>query len=390
MTDPEAPTAQGDGHHMYVGSFTAPHFAPGEMHASEAEGIYVFERHADGGLSHIQTMPAENPSSLAMAPDRKTLYAVSELGEDNEGRPLGRVVAYSRDPVSGRLAVLNSQSSGGSWPCHLSVSTNGGHLLVANYGSGSFAVLPLLADAGIGAISDLRQIDGSGPDHARQSGPHAHFIAEEGSLGRVLGADLGSDRVHVWTLETTTGVLRPAASPYVQSANGCGPRHAAFQAETGTTYVLNELSSSVDVFTTNEDQSGLLWVQTLSTLPLGTDFQRPKFDPDNPGFIPEGTNTASEIRLHPNGRLLFVTNRGMNTIATYSVSADTGQIEILGWTSTGGKTPRGMNIDPEGRYLYVGNQGSNNILVFAINGKTGALGDPLHEVPCPTPVDFVF
>lgn len=396
MTPDNAPkhsritTSKGKLGHLYVGTFTRPHQAPGDPRPSDAEGIYVFERHVDGRLSLIQTIAAENPSFLAMAHDRKTLYSVAELGEDEEGNPLGRVVSFRRNLVSGHLENLNSQQSFGTWPCHLSVSAGGTHLLAANYGSGSFVVFPLHADGTIGERSDFKASTGTGSDQGRQTGPHAHFIGEDDNLGIVLGPDLGTDRVHTWTLDRATGVLHPTDYPALQTSSGCGPRHVSIHPSTGALYVLNELSSSIDVFAAPGNDQGPIWVQSISTLPSNTDLTRPAFDQANPGLVPEGTNTASEIRLHPNGRFLYATNRGMNTVAVYGVSGTTGQIENLGWTSTRGDRPRGMNIDPEGRYLYVGNQGSDNIVVFAIDQKSGGLDDPLHEVFCPTPVDFAF
>lgn len=376
--------------HLYVGTFTSPHQAPGDARPSDAEGIYVFERQVDGGLNLVQTIPTENPSFLAMAPDRKTLYSVAELGEDEERNPLGRVVAFRRDPVSGNLNHLNSQHTLGTWPCHLSVSVDGGHLLTANYGSGSYAVFPLHPDGSIGEISDFKASAGTGSDQGRQGGPHAHFIGEDENLGLVLGTDLGTDRVHVWRLDPSTGVLQPTEYPALQTASGCGPRHISVNPTAGTLYVLNELCSSIDVFYAPDINRGPIWAQTISTLPPDTDLKRPVFDQANPGLVPEGTNTASEIRLHPNGRFLYATNRGMNTVVLFGVSRTTGQIKNLGWTATLGQRPRGMNIDPEGHYLYVGNQGSDNIIVFKIDQQSGALGTPLHEVFCPTPVDFVF
>ncbi|WP_424971636.1 lactonase family protein [Dinoroseobacter sp. S76] len=376
---------------LYVGTYTAPHTAPGEPFASEALGIYVFHRFEDGSLELTQTVPAENPSFLAFSPGRQALYAVSEMGPGADGTPAGKVLAFHRDPDTGTLTKLNSQPSGGTWPCHLSVTQDGGHLLASNYASGGFVVFPLTDDGHIAPMSDQQDARGSGPDTARQSQPHPHFIAEDPGLGLILGADLGQDRVYLWTLERKAGRLVPHATPYIQTAGGTGPRHLTVHPVSGYVLVLNELSSTIDVFAPPaQREPGAIWRQTLSALPPASPFGRPRFDPTNPGFVPAGGNTTAEIRLHPSGRFVYVTNRGMNSVAVFAFDDAFQRLSPVGWTSTCGERPRGMNICPEGRFLYVGNQGSNTIVVFAIDPEDGSLSDPLFEVPCPTPVDFAF
>jgi 6-phosphogluconolactonase len=375
---------------LYVGTYTAPHAAPGEARASEAHGIYVFDRFEDGSLALVQMQPAENPSYLAMSPDRKTLYAVSELGADKKGAPSGTVLAFSRDPQTGTLSPLNSQPTRGTWPCHLSVTPDGRHLLVANYGSGGFTVFAIEPDGRIGPLSDTHDIVGHGPDSARQSQSHPHYFSEHAEFGLVLGADLGTDRVHVWTRDAKSGQLTPQVPAAIQTSGGTGPRHLVVHPETGKVLVLNELSSTIDVFSRPNVSDGAIWQQTLSTLPQDSAFKRSQFDSIHPGLIAEGGNTTAEIRLHPNGRFVYVTNRGMNSVAVFAFDPSTGRLEPRSWTSSRGERPRGMNLSPDGRFMYVENQGSNTIVVFAIDPQSGALSDPIFEIPCPTPVDFAF
>ena len=376
---------------LYVGTYTAPHCAPGETRPSEALGIYVFRRHPNGHIELAQTVPAENPSYIVISPDRKTLYAVSELGLDSDDKPQGKVLSFRRDLKSGKLSPLNSQPTLGTWPCHLSVTNDGRHLLAANYGEGGFVVFPLDAKGGIGPLSDVKGFVGHGPDLARQSQPHPHFIAEIPHLGCVMGADLGTDRVHMWLLGASDGKLRTHTTATSQTAGGTGPRHLIVHPDSKRIVILNELSSSLDVFSPASDEnSGPIWRQTLSTLPTDTAFTRPAYDPTNPGFVPAGGNTTAEIRLHPNGRFLYVTNRGMNTVATFDFDETFQRLQPRGWTPTRGERPRGMNVSPDGRFLYVGNQGSNTIVGFGINPISGNLSEPLFEIPCPTPVDYAF
>ena len=376
---------------VYVGTYSAPHVAPGEERPSQALGIYVFKRDQNGHLELLQTVPAENPSFLAISPNRRTLYAVSEVGFGDDGQPLGKVLAFQRDLETGGLEPLNSQPTQGTWPCHLSVTADGQFLLAANYGSGNFAVFPLGPDGRISEISDAKDCFGSGPDSARQSQSHPHFIAEAPDLDCILGTDLGTDQIHAWELNASAGILEPVAQASIQSAGGTGPRHLVVHPKSQHIIVLNELSSTIDVFSPASNQTtGLIWRQTLSTLPENSNFTRPVFDPSNPGFVAEGGNTTAEIRLHPNSKFLYVTNRGMNSIASFKFDKTFQRLTPLDWTSTRGERPRGMNVSPDGRFLYVGNQGSNTIVGFAIDPKTGTLSEPLFELPCPTPVDFSF
>jgi 6-phosphogluconolactonase len=155
-------------------------------------------------------------------------------------------------------------------------------------------------------------------------------------------------------------------------------------------YVLNELSSSIDVFEFDPIRGSFIWLQTVSTLPEDTKHVRPRFDPTNPGKVPTGTNTTAEIRIHPSGNWVYGTNRGMNTVAMYSVDPKSGKLTSTGWVSSEGEIPRGMNIDPSGTFLYVGNQNSDLIAVFRINRQNGKLAGPLRTINCPVPVDFAF
>jgi len=379
--------------YVYVGTYTAPNFAPGGKVASTAKGIYVFKMdEARGGLTPVEVVTTENPTYLAVDPTMKYLYCVNELGADSGGNPLSRVSAYKIDQSDGKLTFLNTQPTNGTWACHIWVHPSGKYLFAANYGSGNFPVYPILDDGSIGPMTDFIQDagNGTGPDPARQEGPHAHMILTNPGAQHVFGVDLGADQVMVWNFDEGSGKLTPGTAPYANVVSGAGCRHMGFHPSDKFAYVLNELSSTIDVFDFDPNRGAFIGIQAVSTLPADTKYVRPKFDPTNPGKVPTGTNTTAEIRVHPNGKWVYSTNRGANTIAMYKVDPQSGKLTSIGWASSKGEIPRGMNIDPSGTFLYVGNQNSDNILVFRINPRDGKLEGPLHTIKSPVPVDFAF
>jgi 6-phosphogluconolactonase len=379
--------------YVYVGTYTAPNFAPGGKVPSTAQGIYVFKMdQAGGGLTPVQVVKDENPSFLAIDPTMNYLYCVNELGTDKDGKPLGRVSAYQIDRSSGKLTFINTQLTNGTWPCHIWVHPSGKYLFAANYGSGNFPVYPIQDDGSIGQMADFVQDagNGTGPDQVRQEGPHAHMILTNPGAQHVFGVDLGADQVMAWNFDPGSGKLSPGTVPYVNVVSGAGCRHMGFHPSDKFAYVLNELSSTIDVYNFDPVRGAFIAIQAVSTLPGDTKYVRPMFDPTNPGKVPTGTNTTAEIRVHPNGKWVYSTNRGANTIAMYKVDSKSGKLTATGWASTKGEIPRGMNIDPSGKYLYVGNQNSDNILVFRINAQDGKLEGPLYTIKSPVPVDFEF
>ncbi len=379
--------------YVYVGTYTAPNYAPGGKKPSTAEGIYAFRMDASrGNLTPVQVVKDENPSYLAIDPTMKYLYCVNELGADSAGKPLGRVSAYKIDPSNGKLSFINTEPTNGTWPCHIWVHPSGMYLFAANYGSGSFPVYPIRGDGSIGRMTDLLQGvgNGTGPDQVRQEGPHAHMILTNPGAQHVFGVDLGADQVLTWELNAAAGKLMPGTVPYASIASGGGCRHMGFHPSDKFAYVLNELSSSMDVYDFDPVRGAFIWIQTVSTLPEDTTHVRPKFDPTNPGKVPTGTNTTAEIRVHPSGSWVYATNRGMNTIAMYAVDPKSGKLTSTGWVSTRGEIPRGMNIDPSGAFLYVGNQNSDLIAIFRVILRNGTLEGPLQTIDSPVPVDFAF
>jgi 6-phosphogluconolactonase len=355
---------------VYVGTYTFPGTAPGGTHQSQAKGIYVFRMNpSDGGLTLLQVAEIPNPSYLALDPRLRHLYSVNEMTK-------GGVSAYVINQANGMLTPLNTLiPTNGQDTTHLSVQPSGQYLFAASYTSGNFQVFQINGDGSIGAMTDNFQSvgNGTGPNPARQEGPHAHQILTDLDGNHVFGVDLGADKVNVWNLDAGTGKLNPNPVPFAPIASGSGPRHMAFHPDRQHAYVLSELASSVTVFDYDPVRAAFIWKQTISTLP--------------PDFT--GTNTTAEIRIHPSGRFLYNTNRGHNSVTMFEIEPETGELEVIGWESTRGQWPRGMNIDPSGNFLYAANQNTDNIAVFRIQSANGRLKfSTLINTPTPVDVEF--
>ena len=355
---------------VYVGTYTFPGTAPGGTHQSQAKGIYVFRMNpSNGGLTLLQIAEIPNPSYLALDPPLGHLYSVNEM-------TAGAVSAYVINQANGMLTPLNTLvPTNGQDTTHLSVQPSGQYLFAASYTSGNFQVFRILPDGSIGAMTENFQSvgNGTGPNPARQEGPHAHQIITDLDGNHVFGVDLGADKVNLWNLDQGAGTLNPNTVPFAGIASGSGPRHMAFHPDRQHAYVLSELASSVTVFDYDRVRAAFIWQQTISTLP--------------PDFT--GTNTTAEIRIHPSGRFLYNTNRGHNSVTMFEIEPDTGELEVIGWESTRGEWPRGMNIDPSGTFLYAANQNTDNIAVFRIQLANGRLKFSTL-VNTPTPVDVEF
>lgn len=353
---------------VYVGTYTAPAVAPGGNELSLAEGIYVFHmRSSDGALDLVQTVPASNPSYLALDPNSEHLYCVHEDA-------VGFLSAFAIDPDQGTLELLHTLESGGNSPTHLSVHPSGQYLLVANCRSGNFPAYRIAGDGSIAGSTDSFQSlgNGTGANPGRQSAARAHQIIADPAGAHVFAVDLAGDRVNVLNLDLASGLWESNGVPSVQVASGSGPRHMAFHPTAPRAYVLNELVSTISVFDYDAERGAMVWRQNVSTLPA--DFTEP--------------STGGEIRVHPSGRLLFSTNRGHDSVAIFAIDEDTGALESLGFQPTGGTWPRGMNVDPSGSFLYVANQNSNSLAVFRIRRSGRLEQTALIEVP--TPVDIAF
>ncbi|MGH9173724.1 MAG: lactonase family protein [Vicinamibacterales bacterium] len=355
---------------VYVGTYTD--YGPDPR--GDGEGIYIYR--LDPTTSALQrvsiTADVPNPSFLTVHPNGRTLYAVNET-TTTDGQAGGAVRSFAIDPA-GVLTPLNRQPSHGSDPCHLSVDGSGQVVLVANYTSGSVAVLPVEADGRLGPASDVRQHAGSSVDPDRQAGPHAHFIAPDPTNRFALVADLGLDQVVTYRLDLAAGTLLPTEAPPTALQPGSGPRHLAFHPTLAVLYVINELASTISTCRWDATIGSAEIIETISTLPAGF----------------TGQNSCAEIRVAPSGRFVYGSNRGHDSIAIFAVDQSRGTLKATGHVATHGKSPRNFTIDPSGRLLFAANQESSSIMTFGIDADTGGLREIGQFTYLPSPVCIRF
>jgi len=351
---------------VYVGTYT------GGGGKDKSQGIYLMELDLRAGTlssPRVAAAAVVDPSFLAIHPSRKFLYAVSELSEFR-GRRGGGVSAFSIDPASGTLSLLSQQSSVGEGPCHLVVDRQGKNVLVANYGSGSVACLPIAADGRVQRASSFIQHKGSGANPQRQDGPHAHSINLDAAGHFAVTADLGLDKVFIYSLDAAQGKLAPNEPAFAKIAPGSGPRHFAFHPDGRFGYVISEMANTVTAFAYDADKGALTEIQKISTLPA--DFK--------------GQSYTAEVQVHPSGKFLYGSNRGHDSIAIFTIDPSTGKLSTVGFEPTQGKNPRNFAIDPTGQYLLAENQDSDSIVVFRIDPKSGALRPTGQTVKLSKPV----
>jgi 6-phosphogluconolactonase len=348
---------------MYVGTYTGPN----------SKGIYVYQY--DSATGKVDTLglaaEIERPSFLALHPNQRFLYAVSELG--NNGLVNGSITAFAIDPKSGKLRALNTVSSGGGGACHLVVDKTGNALVVANYGSGSVASFKVNTDGTLsGPVSLLKHL-GSSVDPKRQTGPHAHSVVLSPDQRYVLVPDLGLDQIRVYHLNAATATLSPNDPPFVTTKAGSGPRHLAFSPDGKFAYSVHEMGSLVTVWSYAAEFGKLAELQTISTLP--------------PDF--HGANNSAEIEVDSGGSHVYASNRGNNSIAVFAIE-DTGKLRVQQIVPTEGRTPRNFKIDPTGHYLFAANQDTNNIVIFKIDTGSGTLTPTGQVVEVTSPVCLQF
>jgi 6-phosphogluconolactonase len=326
---------------VYVGTYTD----------AGSRGIYRFDLDLATGTPTAPVLAAEtkSPSFVALHPNRRFLYAVGEAGGTG-----GTVSAFALD-AGGDLKPLNTQPSGGGGPCHLIVDPAGRNVLVANYGGGSVAVLPVAQDGLLAAPSSVRQHQGSGPNARRQEKPHAHGVVLDAAARFAFVPDLGADRIFIYRYDAGRGLLEPNDPPAAALDPGAGPRHIAFHPSGRFLYSINELRSTVTAFKYDAQKGALEPVQTISALPQGF----------------EGQSSTAEVQVSRDGRFLYGSNRGHDSLAVFAIDAATGRLTPKGHVPSGGKSPRHFAIDPTGQWILAAHQGSDNIVVFKLDAATG-------------------
>lgn len=335
-------------------------FAPGEK-----GGIHAYSFDATTGkLKHLsRTGGVENPFFLALSPDRKTLYSIHAKqfgGKENE-----HVAAFQVVGRAGELKFLNRQSAEGTAACYLDVDRTGKALLVANYTSGSVASLPVKADGSLGERVSFFQHAGSSVNPQRQKEPHAHCIVVSPDNKYAFAADLGTDQILCYKLDPAAAKLMPNDPHFAKSPAGAGPRHLTFHPDGKRLFVINELLNSVTLFDYDAGTGTLTEKQTISTLP--------------PDF--KGTSHCADVKVTPDGKFLYGTNRGHDSIACFSVG-EGGKLTLVAIEPSLGKGPQNLAVTPDGRWLLCANMPGNTVAVFGIDPKTGHLksaGDPISQ-----------
>lgn len=350
---------------VFVGTYTG----------SGSRGIYRFDFDPDSGEVSEAKLAAEttSPSFLAIHPTRRFLYAVGEV-DTFKGKKGGVVAAFAVDGQSGDLKALNSQSSAGAGPCHLVVDKTGKNVLVANYGGGSAAVLPIGPDGYLKEHSSFIQHDGSSVNPSRQSEPHAHSVNLDAANRFAIVADLGLDRMLVYKFDPAAGTIAPNDPPSAALPPGAGPRHFAFHPDGKHAYTINELNSTMTTWSYDAGQGVLTALQNISTLPAGFN----------------GTNHPADVHVHPSGKFVYGSNRGHDSIVTYSVDHASGRLTLVGHQGKGIKNPRNFGVHPAGKFMLVANQDNDSVLVFRVDPASGGLAPTGGAVKVSRPVCVQF
>ena len=374
----------------YVGTYTSPlqnmRSTQVDLPPGNGRGIHLFQvDRATGAMTPCGLYEmGTSPSALAFNAARTRLYSANEterIGDEEAGS----VSAFAINPADGQLQLLNTVSSGGKGPAHLSVHPSGRFVLVANYFGGSVAALPILPDGSLGAATDIKKDAGEvGPTKATNapagsfafSGhdqPHAHMIEADPSGRFVLHVDLGLDKIYVWKFDDKKGALTPNDPPAVSLPPGDGPRHFHFHPNGRWLYSLQEEGSTIVLFDYDSAGGLLTSRQTISSLP--------------PGFA--GSNFCSGILVSADGRFVYAGNRLHDSIAIFSIG-ETGELTFVGEEWTRGNYPRSFNFDPSGQFLYSCNQRGDNIAVFRRDRISGGLTFTGHYTPVGNPSIIVF
>jgi 6-phosphogluconolactonase len=351
-------TASASEHLIYIGTYTR----------TTGKGIYAVRLNGVTGALTTPELVATtpNPSFIALSPDKRHLYAVSERDT--------LAVPFSVDLATGKLIPDHVQESGGKAPCYLMVDGTGQTLVVAHYHEAIVASLPIHADGSLGAPVSIIPHHGKSVHPTRQEAAHVHSANIAPDSRHVIVCDLGLDRVYTYALDAATATLTPGEVPFIATAPGAGPRHSAFSPDGQFVFVINELDSTMTSYRYNAANGALTPLDTKSTLPADW----------------TGESTCAEVRVHPNGKFVYGSNRGHDSIVVYAFEAATGQLTPIDYTPSGGRNPRNFNLSPDGQWLVAANQNTDSLNVFRVDAATGKLTPTGHSASVPLPVCVQF
>ena len=347
---------------VYIGTYTA----------GDSQGIYRFDLDLASGRATEPELAAKatNPGFLELHPNGKYLYATGLSGLSDDGS--GTAVTAFAIQSTGNLKPINTEPTKGVAACHVTVDPQGKNLLVASYSSASTSVLPIRGNGGLEPVSDVATHDepGSNVNTRRQEAPHPHSVNVDIAGRFAFVADLGIDKVMIFKFDADRGTLTPNDTPYVKLEPGGGPRHFHQHPNGKFAYANNELTNTLAALSFNEETGELKQIHSISTLPQG--------------FNDE--NTTAEVRVHPNGKFVYVSNRGHESIACFRMDVSTGRLTPAGHTPVQGVQPRNFNVDPSGKYFIVANQATENVVIFRIDVASGKLEPTGQQLKIATPV----
>jgi|694.fasta_scaffold03187_18 6-phosphogluconolactonase len=333
---------------------------------TSADGIYLANFDSTTGTITQPALAAkyEKPGFLALHPEKPILYSIG----------FGKNVAAFNIAKDHSLTFINEADSGGAGPCHLVVDLTGRTLAVANYGGGTVSTFRLAPDGKIEEMASNIKIQGSGPNPNRQKGPHTHGVYFNKANNLLFAPDLGADETLIYKFNSLTAEITPNDPAALKAPPGSGPRHMDFSPDEKHAYIINELTNTVTVADFNSKTGSLADIQTIPTLP--DDFKEP--------------STTAEIEVHPNGKFVYGSNRGHDSIVVYQRDPKTGKLTFLQHAPCGGKTPRHFAIDPSGKWLLCGHQNSNTLSILSLNPETGMLSEPKSTIETPAPICILF
>jgi 6-phosphogluconolactonase len=350
-------------HLIYLGTYTRN---------SASKGIYAVRLNAETGALSAPHVVAEatDPAWITLSPDKKFLYAIHGSAS--------QAIGFTVDARNGRLRPLPAGKAISpaillSPPSHLAVDATGRVLLAANYREGFVSATPLRDDGTLDAANLFRH-EGKGPHPTRQAAPHVHSVTLSPDNRFVIVADLGLDRIFTYALEPQTAQLTPANPPFVATESGAGPRHFKFSPDGRHGYAINELNNTITVYDYEFGRGVLTPKESVPTLP--PDFKNP--------------SSTAEVRVHPNGKFLYGSNRGHDSIAVFSMDASSGKLTVVEIVNTGGKNPRNFALSPDGKWLVCGHQDTPLLTVFAVDPSTGRLARSTHTASVPACVCILF
>jgi len=343
---------------VYVGTYTR----------EGSKGIYAFEVNVDTGKLAPLGVAAEttNPSFLALGPDGRSLYAAGE-----QGGPDGATVsAFALQEGTHELKALGGRSTGGGGACHVTTDRAGKVAFAANYGGGSFAAFPVRDDGSLGERTGFVQHEGSGANPKRQEKPHCHSVNVTPDDRLLLVADLGIDHVMAYAIDHDAATVELAEASCITTVPGAGPRHVTFHPNGRIMFLINELNGTMSSYTYDAGAGTFTEVSTLPTLP--EDF--------------DGDNLTADVHASPDGRFVYGTNRGHNSVAVFGVDEQTGLMAYEDRVPCGGDHPRNFAVVADGRFVLVANQNTSNIVTFARDAGTGRITPTGDEVEVSMPV----